>query len=89
MAEENKTSQNELILIYKTDKNDISIFGSEFVSRCIENCHLMIEGEKVDLQSKYTCPKDKEQIEIKLIETEKIDDMSSMFDGCKTLISIK
>ena len=78
---------NLMILIYKGDKNEINIFGGDFVSRCIENCYLLIDGEKKDLQSKYECTKD--QIEIRLIETETIDDMSSMFDGCATLISVK
>ena len=87
MAEENnKPVQNEMILIYKQEKSEIKIFGSEFVSRCIENCHLIIDGEKKDLCSKYQCTK--EQLEIKLIETETIDDMSSMFDECSHLISI-
>ena len=40
----NKPNQNEIILIYKNDKSEINIFGGEFVSRCIENCYLMIDG---------------------------------------------
>ena len=51
----NKPSQNEITIIYKSDKNEINIFGGEFVSRCIENCYLMINGEKKDLQLKYEC----------------------------------
>ena len=68
MADQNaKKGQNEMTLVYKQDKSEINIFGGEFVSRCIDNCYLMIDGEKKDLSSKITCTK--EQMIVQLIET--------------------
>ena len=91
MAEQTTQNQNEMTLLYNPAKSEINIFGGEFVSRYIDNCYILINGEKKDLQSKFERPKDVEKLEkleIKLVEIETMDDMSSMFDGCSELISI-
>ena len=64
LLEVNQAYIGKIKLEIRKDKNEINIFGSEFVSRYIENCHLIIDGEKKDLCSKYQCTK--EQVEIKL-----------------------
>ena len=49
--EEQKTESNpnEMTLIYKSHKSEISIFGGEFESRYINSCYLLIDREKKDM----------------------------------------
>ena len=51
MAEQTTQNQSEMTLLYNPEKSEINIFGGEFVSRYIDNCYILINGEKKDLQS--------------------------------------
>ena len=74
------------------DKNkEIKIFGSEFVKNNINKCKIIIKGEEIKLLENYKV--EEEEINenflyVKLIFNESIDNISSIFDGCKSLISI-
>ena len=84
------TDLNLITIIYNVDKNmdSINIFGSNFVYRNEYNCYLLIDGNKVNLSSKLNLnqkQKQKNILEVKLVETRSITDMSDIFNGCNSL----
>ena len=75
------------------DKNEdgTKIFGSEFVSNNTHKCKIKINGKDYELCQFFKDEKgeiNKKILYIKLIFNEDIDDISGIFDGCKSLISI-
>ena len=87
-----KEIPNEINIIYKIeyDEDEIKIFGSDFVKNNKNKCYLEIDNKKVDLCSFLELTekqKNKEQISVKLIGIKNITDMSSMFQGCNSLLS--
>ena len=87
-----KEIPNEINIIYKIefDADGIKIFGSDFVKNNKKKCYLEIGNKKVDLCSFLELTekqKNKEQIEVKLIGIKNITDISSMFQGCNSLLS--
>ena len=78
----------EFINIYK---NKIKIFGQVFVENNKNNCYLLIDGKKNEL-SKYLLLNENQRqsniLEIKLIETKIITDMSNIFYDCTSLKSL-
>ena len=84
---------NEMTIIYNIDKNKdkIRLFGEDFVKDNKDNCYILIDGQKNELCGLYKLndiQKNKNTLEIKLIETKTITDMSSMFQECNSLFSI-
>ena len=87
----NNNKLNEMTIIYKIDKNKekLKIFGDDFVKNNKNNCYLLINGKKIDLCSEININEEqKENLEIKLIETKIITDMNSMFNSCSSLQSL-
>ena len=85
---------NELTIEYKLiDYNkslQIRIFGKTFVSNNINNCKLLIDGKIFVLSEFYQKNKsNNNNLIIKLIETNKIKDMSRMFHNCPNVLSVK
>ena len=75
-----------MTIIYNINKNEIQLFGEDFVKNNKDNCYLLIEGKKENLCSKWKINKtDKELLIIKLIEIKTITDMSNMFSYCISL----
>ena len=77
---------NEMTLIYNIENEDeIKIFGEQFVNNNINNCYILINGQK-NILCEYLelneSQKTKKTLEIKLIENKTIIDMSYMFDNC-------
>jgi surface protein len=83
---------------YRVKPNDknIKIFGKQFVEKNESKCKIIVEGnernicEKLDLTDSM---RRKNILEIKLIETSTIKDMSYLFggdyfDGCEALLSV-
>ena len=74
------------------DKNkDIRIFGSEFVKNNIDKCKIIIKGEEINLLENYKVEEGENNdnfLYVKLIFIEDIDNISNIFDGCKSLLSI-
>ena len=85
---------NQMTLIYKVGNNidKIKLFGSQFVENNKDKCYLLIEDQQKELcEYLYLNEKQKEKntLEIKLIENKIITNMSYMFSNCSSLISIK
>ena len=86
---------NEISIIYKIDQNDkkkgeVKIFGYEFVMKNEKKCYIIHNNIKYDLTDNFNIKDIKENtFEIKLIDIKNINNMSFMFNGCSSLISIK
>ena len=84
---------NEILMVYTIKENvnnKINLFGKKFVENNKDKCIIDVEGEKMELISEYNL-KNKSPGDIllvKLIGFKNIDDISYMFDGCDSLISI-
>ena len=68
--------------------SDDKLFGEKFVEMNKDICHIIINGEESELISHYEGFKNNEILEIKLKGIKNIDDMSHMFFGCSSLISL-
>ena len=84
---------NEMTMIYNIDKNKnkIDIICSSFVSNNKNNCYLLIDGKKYELCQSIILnieQKKRNTLEIKLIETKAITNMSYMFFNINALISL-
>ena len=82
---------NEMKIIYKIIENQskIRIFGEKFCENNKDNCYLLINNEKYKLTEFYNLNNfEEEYLEIKLLETKIIVNMSYMFYDCSSLISI-
>ena len=80
-------------ILYNIDKyeNEIQLFGKNFVINNKDNCYLIIEGQKYDICSKWKLDKNQKKkniLEIILIETKTITNMSVMFCGCNSLTNL-
>ena len=72
-------------------EDKIYLFNPKFVENNKDNCYLLINGEKHDLSNFLYLNenlKSKDRLEIKLIKTKPIVDMSYMFSDCETLITL-
>ena len=79
------------MLKYKIEGKETKIFGTEFVSHNADKCIIYINGKEFELCDNYIY--EQEEIKdnilyVKMIFQEGIDDISNMFDGCTSLISI-
>ena len=84
---------NEILIKYKIEKGDkeICIFGENFVKNNKDIGKYIYENKEYELKSKFNLKninKLKDILEIKLINIEKITDMSYLFDKCESLISV-
>ena len=86
----NMIYKNEINMIYTINKHkdNLKIFGEEFVKINKGNCEIILENKEQELQSQISV-KDikKDMIKIKLIGVNKITDMSFIFRDCTNLIS--
>ena len=97
---ENKQKSDEIILEYKIEKggifsyffnNKIKIFGDKFVKNNKDKCELFVFGEKYELNSHFNKSDirlNNNIFKIILKGINKITDLSGMFEGCTSLISI-
>ena len=79
------------ILKYKIEEEETKIFGSEFVSYNANKCRLFINGKEKELCDNYINKQGKNQnnyLYVKMLFKEAIVDISNIFDGCTSLISI-
>ena len=95
--EEEKHKLNEMTIIYNIkNKNEIKLFGREFIKNNKNNCKIIIENKEQDIIEYLVINekiKNKEKLEIKLKEIKTITNMSHMFgddknDGCDELLSL-
>ena len=79
--EEIKETYGEII-------SEDKLFGEKFVEMNKGVCHIIINGEESELISHYEGFKYNEILEIKLKGIKNVDDMTHMFFGCSSLISL-
>jgi len=93
-----KFMNNEMEILYQLNENNfsdgyINLFGNNFVKNNKDNCLLIINNKLFNFMDKYYYNiqdnKTDDIIIVKLIETNKITDMSYMFYGSENLISIR
>ena len=82
-----------MTIIYEIKENEphMRLFGEKFVYNNKNNCYLLIDGQKRELcEYLYLIPNQKINgiLEIKLIETKIITNMSEMFSHCLSLKSL-
>jgi len=82
--------KSEISIIYNINHNNaINIFGLEFVKNNKYNCILIIDNKKYEIAEKYYINNYNNNIlQIKLKKINSITNMSRMFDGCESLISL-
>ena len=80
---------NEITIRYNINNDKkIKIFGKAFVENNKDKCHIMIDGNKIDLCEYIDLSKDfkkQEILELKLIGIQKVINMSYMFYCCSSL----
>ena len=85
-----ETSEVNLTYNINREENTINIFGTDFVKNNKDKCKMFIDGKEYEISKKFDITNyDKEKLEIKLKGINKVTDMSCMFSGCSTLISIE
>ena len=78
-------------MIYNIDKrkNDIKIFGEDFVNNNINNCKMLIEGKEYKLSEKFNIKDfNKDKLTIILKGINNITNMNRMFYNCSSLKSL-
>ena len=83
---------NVVTIIYNIDKNKskIRLFGTDFIKNNKDNCYILInekQNELIDIY-KFKDIQIKDILELKLIETKSITDMSNIFNDCSSLIAL-
>ena len=83
---------SKITIIYSIDKkNNVKIFGSNFVKNNRDNCYLLIDRKRNELCDYLELNKNqkkKDTLKIELIETKIIDKMNDIFYDCNSLISL-
>ena len=90
---------NEINMIYKYNSKSIKVFGSHFVKRNNNHCQIIYEGKKYKLEEYFKIKnKNKNNInnnknkiktvKITLYGIKNITNMSHLFSGCKSLLSL-
>ena len=80
---------SEINIIYDIKgKNEIKIFGSEFVKNNKNKCKMIINNKEYEITKEYKVKTNKNnKLQIKLKGINNITNMSYMFYGCSSLIS--
>ena len=88
---------SEINIVYDIDKKDkeienndtINIFGTDFVINNKNICKMIVNNKEYELQKKFNINNYKDKnLKIKLRGINKITNLSEMFSGCSSLISI-
>ena len=83
-----KNIKNRVLITYKNEENrEIKIFGEKFVKQNLENFFLIIEEKTYTLKGSHKFKTKRDYVEVNLIQKNKIENISYMFDGCKNLES--
>ena len=88
----NKLNQITIIYQIKQDEEKIQLFGSHFVQNNENNCYLLIDGQRQELCTYLKLNqhhKEKNTLEIKLIESKSITNLSNMFHSERYYSSLK
>ena len=85
------TPKTQIEIIYNIDnsKEDIKIFGKDFVKNNINNCQMVIEGKEYKLSESFNIKDyNKDKLTVILKGINNITDMSHMFRACSSLSSL-
>ena len=86
----NYTKECELEYELNKNKNEIRIFGKDFVYNNKEKCKIIIDEKEKEISEFYKYEKKgKNTITIKLKLNENIEDITGIFTDCENLISVK
>ena len=78
-----------MIIIYKIkNQNKIQLFGENFIKNNKNNCKIIVENKEQDISEYLNVNKNITNVKIKLKEIKTISNMSYMFYGCESLISL-
>jgi hypothetical protein len=83
-----KMNHDEINIIYNIkDKNEVKLFGNDFVERNQNNLKLIIDGKEQDIIYKYNIENNnnKDILEIKLKGITNVTYMNNMFQLCNSL----
>ena len=69
-------------------KEIINIFGEKFIKNNRNNCKMIIDNKEYNIEEKFKITNNNNILNIKLKGIENIIDMSNMFYGCKSLLSL-
>ena len=86
-----KKDISEINIIYDINKKDnINIFGSEFVKNNINRCKMIIDNKEYKIAEEYNIKKKINNNKLKIIlkGIDNITNMSYMFSGCSSLSSL-
>ena len=76
-------------IIYDINKENINIFGEIFVKNNKNICRMIIDNKEYEISEKYNIKNyNKNKLEIKLKGINNVKDMSGMFNGCTSLLSL-
>ena len=80
---------SEINIIYNTNKEEINIFGSEFVENNKNLCKMIIDKKEYEIRDKYKVENNNnKKLMITLKGIDNITNMSYMFSECKSLFSL-
>jgi len=79
----------EINIIYNINNENIRIFGYEFVKNNRKNCKMIIHNKEYEINEYYNIKNySNNKIRVKLKGIHIISNMSNMFFGCSSLISL-
>ena len=85
-------SKSEINIIYDIDKgykNEINIFGDEFIKNNKNKCKMIIDNKEYEITNKFNVENyNNNRLKIKLKKIYNITNMSYMFSGCSSLLSL-
>jgi len=85
----NNNPKNEMTIIYKIgNKNEIRLFGEDFVKNNRKKCKVIIGDKEYNLIEFLNFNKCEGNLKITLKEIKTITNMSSMFYNCNSLMSL-
>ena len=80
---------SEINIIYDIKKDEINIFGVEFVENNKNKCKMVIDNIEYEITEKYNVKNyNNSKLIIKLKGIDNITNMNDMFDSCSSLISL-
>ena len=80
---------SEINIIYDINKDEINIFGVEFVENNKNKCKMVIDNIEYEITEKYNVKNyNNSKLIIKLKGIDNITNMNDMFDSCSSLISL-
>ena len=89
MSEKDISEINIIYDINKENKEDINIFGDEFVKKNKNICKMIIDNEEYEITEKYNVKSNNNnKLKVKLKGINNVTNMSYMFNGCSSLLSL-